>query len=99
MTTQHTPGPWKVSTEKPRVIYAQAEGFYSLPFSIAEVPWTTTKQDEFKANAQLIASAPELLAALQDIQQMFNHDYDDVSELINAIQTRSRWAIEKATNS
>jgi hypothetical protein len=65
----HTPGPWKVSrrfdvyqdTQTPGVggtFIASTKGQWPLPESVNEV---------CEADAKLIASAPDLLKALQDI--------------------------------
>jgi hypothetical protein len=65
----HTPGPWKVSrrfdvyqdTQTPGVggtFVASTKGQWPLPESINQV---------CEADAKLIAAAPELLKALQDI--------------------------------
>jgi hypothetical protein len=67
--SNHTPGPWKVSrrfdvyqdTKKPGVggtFIASTKGVSELPESVNQV---------CEADAKLIAAAPELLKALQDI--------------------------------
>jgi hypothetical protein len=67
--SNHTPGPWKVSrrfdvyqdTQVPGVggtFVASTKGVSELPESVNEV---------CEADAKLIAAAPELLKALQDI--------------------------------
>jgi hypothetical protein len=67
--SNHTPGPWKVSrrfevyqdTQVPGVggtFIASTKGQWPLPESINQV---------CEADAKLIAAAPELLKALQDI--------------------------------
>lgn len=58
MTTQHTPGPWAFIPETFAI--ESAEGW-----PIAGTLHDITPQRE--ANARLIASAPELLAALQSL--------------------------------
>ena len=87
--TKHTPGPWEC---RPSMEY----------------PWdyeisTTTSEDrieypgEDKANARLIAAAPELLAALQVMLRNYAavHDIGDV-EMQPAIY-QANAAIQKAT--
>lgn len=57
-----TPGPWLLSG---RTVYAlNDEGFnrFSALVQDAHTPW-----DELEANARLIAAAPDLLAALDDL--------------------------------
>jgi hypothetical protein len=67
--SNHTPGPWKVSrrfdvyqdTQTPGVggtFVASTKGISELPESVNEV---------CESDAKLIAAAPELLKALQDI--------------------------------
>lgn len=63
--TKHTPGPWK------------AEGWESLVVNCAEGYTLTLAAgregaglEELKANAALIAAAPDLLAALEDIVKL-----------------------------
>jgi hypothetical protein len=67
--SNHTPGPWKVSrrfdvyqdTQMPGVggtFVASTKGISELPESVNQV---------CEADAKLIAAAPELLKALQDI--------------------------------
>jgi hypothetical protein len=67
--SKHTPGPWKVSrrfdvyqdTQTPGVggtFIASTKGQWPLPESINQI---------CEADAKLIAAAPELLKALQDI--------------------------------
>ena len=61
MTKQHTPGPWRIGsrqTSTPSYIDA-GKGFnYRLITRVRDVD-----MDEGKANARLIAAAPDLLAA------------------------------------
>ena len=55
--TQHTPGPWMCTTgEDGAVIYNES--------TIAAVPIDLI---QWHANARLIAAAPDLLSALQDV--------------------------------
>lgn len=58
----HTPGPWRVDTTMGKNIYILNQGGYSL----AQVQYLGAYSVKTKkANARLIAAAPELLAALQ----------------------------------
>lgn len=59
-TTKHTPGPW---TATPRHVTAP-ETEDRLPM---RVTISGGNRDDNKANARLIAAAPDLLAALRDL--------------------------------
>jgi hypothetical protein len=70
-TAKHTPGPWAVSEKKANGTKAYVDG--SAGYIVAQAycsPSASTKYNELWAeaecNAQLIAAAPELLAALKD---------------------------------
>ena len=56
---EHTKGPWYVK-EPTNVICATLEGVNDIPIATVD-----TFQTEWKANARLIAAAPELLEALK----------------------------------
>lgn len=80
MTTQHTPGPWNVTG----LYVRERDG--GLVASIIDL-WhdQKTPKAEKNANAQLIAAAPELLAALQAAVNLlswgeaFNSDLPDAT--------------------
>ena len=64
--TSHTSGPWKLENSGELVIGNQVMGF---------VGPDTASREELKANAALIAAAPDLLAALEkavNIVQSYN---------------------------
>ena len=87
MNTKHTPGPWTAKGRKMEArIYGNVEGG-----PVAVVPyvteWASNPYDE--ANARLIAAAPELLAALNEIM---------ISPNSPAAKQRAFDAIAKATN-
>lgn len=64
MPTFHTPGPWTL-TDEPNPLVAGADGTYvAQVFAYADGP-TGTLRGNYAADAALIASAPDLLAALQ----------------------------------
>jgi hypothetical protein len=70
MNTQHTPGPWEVSNDhkpSPYIIRQDGRftGFASVKFH--DFLKNEKARQEQEANARLIAAAPELLAALQDL--------------------------------
>ena len=75
MNAQHTPGPWHVFTEdgsvgtieaENGVVVAQAQQTRSLRQDL--------KQVERRANARLIAAAPELLEALEYFKRHIGGD-------------------------
>ena len=78
---QHTPGPWEVNCDEVRpertkwILAPMTTGKNAL---VAEAyPQGKNADDPFghierDANARLIAAAPELLAALDDIQEYWN---------------------------
>jgi len=73
MTTKHTAGPWKLSDSNRMDMHIRAG---EKGFVIAEINSRTANfignQSEAEANAQLIATAPELLAALIEAQNLVN---------------------------
>ena len=93
MRTQHTPGPWHVTGDYVR---NENDGLVGEALNL----WANVKTptDERKANARLIAAAPDLLAAcrcaLADMEGSYSReDWDDdenpvaltIRELIAAI--------------
>lgn len=56
----HTPGPW--NTNGARV--NSADGYF-----VADVSYARRRADEIFANANLIAAAPDLLAALESVEK------------------------------
>jgi hypothetical protein len=70
MTTKHTPGPWKLSVEKNRVIADESTGV--LGDIVCEMPqgdYCPESRKRWKANRRLIAAAPEMLKALKKIRK------------------------------
>ena len=57
--SKHTPGPWRVRLSTPE------EGYYCWWIYDADDREVTTVDGRDEANARLIASAPDLLAALK----------------------------------
>ena len=80
----HTPGPWHTAGD-------QGVQIRSAKDQIAKV-WTM-RGNEWKANARLIAAAPEMLEALDKIA-CFAPGNGDVCEIIAKV---ARSAIAKAT--
>lgn len=80
MTTQHTPGPWNVSP--PCELSPRYSVYHNGPLVYVE-------RGE---DARLIAAAPDLLAALQDLLSATEETYDNRHERQAALD-----AIIKAT--
>ena len=85
---KHTPGPWRVKdrTENETIVFAGKN------FKVAEVEhphW----DDEAKANAALIAAAPELLAACEAARESLNGFGTEDKPLLDMIDN----AINRAT--
>lgn len=72
--TQHTPGPWTVTTWHAT---QHAEINNSENKSIADVWGIDITADEMTANAALIAAAPELLTALENVLDCENYEYHE----------------------
>jgi hypothetical protein len=68
--TKHTPGPWAQPEIKRAHNRWHVEGGGRL-VAAAGGPQFAIPADEADANARLIASAPDLLAALQRLQQSY----------------------------
>ena len=82
--SKHTPGPWSVGNPT---------GFRNQISIEPAIGCVYGAGDEIAANARLIASAPDMLEALEAIAD-FAPGYGDVCEII---AQRARAAIAKAT--
>lgn len=91
---KYTAGPWQASEGYPSDIWHvdMPSREYSVVVSRAEKDWDMAV-DEVQANAHLIAAAPELLAALEDV--VASTQANCSGSLANAI-TAGRKAITKA---
>jgi hypothetical protein len=66
----HTPGPWRVSDfDHTEIIMNDLAGTYIAGVRDEAIPY-----EEARANARLIAAAPELLAALKDARETIERD-------------------------
>jgi hypothetical protein len=83
MSTQHTPGPWKTNGD-PYV--STADGRRSIAFCDSH-----QQAHEDRANARLIAAAPDLLDALLRVLR------DVASDGLDGWEDQARAAIAKAT--
>ncbi len=99
MITQHTPGPW-FTLDTGLDVYAehpQTDPDY-LPRRrhIAAAITTCQFDQEARANAALIAAAPDMLAALPEMMSIFA-DHEQYDEDSATVVAQSRAAITKAT--
>ena len=93
MKTTHTPAPWGIHKQASMVVVG-SKGFAVASCGGYSYNGTDTEelQGELLANARLIAAAPELLEALQNMLDY----YGSASANVEAL-TKSRAAIAKAT--
>lgn len=82
---KHTPGPWHTAGEQGVQIRSKRD-------QIAKV-WTM-RGNEWKANARLLAAAPELLAALKGMLEVFGDEFG-IGD--SSVCDDARAAIAKAT--
>ena len=96
-TSAHTPGSWH-STEQDNAldighVSSSRDGFGDI---------ATTWNDNAKANARLIAAAPDMLAALKDVDALWSNDALNFAEEMNLaspvgiVWAKVRAAIAKA---
>lgn len=87
MTTKHTPGPWSVDQDG---VYAANGEQLGVVFSVKSSPnWWS----EGVANTNLIASAPELLEALEALVNSVEFRIDDPR---SKLRDAAKLAITKA---
>ena len=108
--TKHTPGPWKVYTvldevdQIERQVIAVSMGPCHAEKHVAHIcTWGGSPEPEATANAKLIAAAPQLLAACQEVFDWLDQWYDgapDSSPLAleaGRFRDNLQYLIEKAT--
>ena len=96
MSTKFTPGPWEIrGTAVCPEIHSAREVIAYVELNISDDD-STEYRARCKANAQLIASAPDLLDALIEAQETLLHNGIDTGSL-PGISQRIRFAIAKAT--
>jgi hypothetical protein len=98
-TTTHTPGPWVLERFQPRTTVTSGDRI--LPLLVAEIQ---TGDGEGKANARLIAAAPDLLEALVEVYkwgQRSEHERQQsgpvLKDYLRQATEAAREAIIKAT--
>ena len=92
MHANHTPGPWTLGDENDPLVFSPVAGAYVAQVLAYE---GGSLRSNYAADAALIAAAPELLAALREIEAL-----DDSVIGLNRIEyarTIARAAIAKAT--
>lgn len=95
MKAQHTPGPWYRSADdaisgEPRFIDADNRFIFRLG-------GMDMRRGTDQANAKLIASAPDLLAALNDTLALARIKWGNLDADANSVFESARAAIAKAT--
>ena len=90
---QHTPGPWAYIVPDGHVV--RHPQIYSDFGPVANATWLgENKLDQLKANARLIAAAPELLEALE---LLVDNPYREGTESDERLRRIARAAIANAT--
>ena len=107
MSNKHTPGPWLVSyntfdSGEDHGIYKDGDfdikGLQIAVVSGLPTSSNTTTEDEGKANAKLIAAAPELLQAAKDLLQIVKlYNQEGTETLHGRIIASAERTIRKAT--
>lgn len=100
--TKHTPGPWtfKLHDGWNSLTYAiyQDKGKES-GYCVAEKKWSSInniQMEELKANARLIAAAPELLEACKDAIEFIKDGYVETFPEVKQLLNKLEQAIAKA---
>ena len=91
MADKHTPGPWKIGTPPPN-----GEQTVGTDQGLMVAVATTGAGVQTKANASLIAAAPDLLEALQDCERVMSAELKGLL-VIQPELKNARAAIAKAT--
>jgi hypothetical protein len=109
MNIKHTPGPWHIEKNMLTAINsAPSDGPYKhiamVNYYRSSDPTTDVSGEEHQANVNLIAAAPELLAALEESQKLLteaignlpNPGYGWLESQVDARVIRNRAIIAKA---
>lgn len=70
MKSNHTPGPWSLYGDRPVHICSMSVAAPTI--ATVNIDNSLPNYEETEANARLIAAAPDLLAALENIVQNFD---------------------------
>mgnify|MGYP003341995656 CR=1 FL=1 len=90
----HTPGPWKHYDDSENSVHRHE--IVALGKTVARIYCTNGAQIEDAANARLIAAAPDLLEALQEILEQPNYTWDK-EKILQEVKRIAGSAIAKAT--
>ena len=97
-TAQHTPGPWRNEGATVKAIS------HGICFKITRADANNYTTEGNEANARLIAAAPDLLAALQEIEDKGKLWSDNPDQMpigwiaaLAELSRNARYAIAKAT--
>ena len=100
MTTKHTPGPWKLDDRGYKfIVHKPGDGYITR--DICRMDSSTMAAFAQEANARLIVAAPELLEALDRIQDAIQNFIEKglrpTESVMRQWQVDARAAIAKAT--
>ena len=90
---KHTPGPWKVKINGIDII-AVGDTEETSPLARVNLAWSDI--DTAKANARLIAAAPELLKACRVAIETFDDDAPGAGDTEKGALRRLRAAVSRA---
>lgn len=100
MSAQHTPGPWNTRPgsfgEKTREVFRKDKSI-KKPFFPTEIAVVRIDDAAGRANAKLIAEAPEMLKALRTIAAITTCADQDPEAMCAEIQGICRVALAKVT--
>ena len=103
-SASHTPGPWKCGGDEPFVYALNAHGSNRF-FAAVNAGWTSgeaiegrTEHAELLANARLIAAAPDLLAALEELDERLRKCMRDPITAAEAYDSFYQGIVEDAIN-
>ena len=97
--TRHTPGPWRVESYDSIHQYAEiVAGFETIEtVRICDVPSWPCAEEEMKANARLIAAAPDLLNLMTAATRLDELTGDNLAVYARTFAALARAAIDRAT--
>jgi hypothetical protein len=101
MNTQHTTGPWKATHALgdqgiARHIWSATDGVTSHRELVAMIPDVDGDREHINADANVIAAAPEMLAALHEVIALLNDSDAEGSDALR-VERQILEVIAKAT--